>query len=170
MRTKILAQLIVLPLSLGLAPLTASAIESGAEGTATNVNITVTSELAWTVLSSSIISIPAGQIWHCAANGSAEGVNPGGNFADMRYRFTLAIDSLNPLVDGACERTLQFDDNPSINDVNLEDVNSTCPFKNITSGTHVIRWLARKIPRSPDAPNLTVQDNSLTVVCSDNLL
>ncbi|HTP07450.1 MAG TPA: Kazal-type serine protease inhibitor domain-containing protein [Anaerolineae bacterium] len=142
--------------------------ESRVQGAKTNANITVTSERAWTVLSSATVRIPEGEGWQCVATGSADGKNPANGTIDNQYRFTLSIDNVNPAVDGPCERTLQFNDNGGVRDTIYDDVNSTCSFNNIRSGNRVIRWLARKTEKNPDAPNLIVLDNSLTVVCSDS--
>ncbi len=166
MKVKILTVLSVLPVWLALISFKASA--EGVEGSRTTANIVVTNAAAWTTLSSSTVVIPAGQTWHCIATGSADGLNPANvNSFDHQYRFTLSIDSVNPAVDGACERTLEFDNNIGVDDVSFEDVNSTCPFKNIGPGAHTIRWQARKVAATDS--NLTVLDNSHTVVCSNNL-
>jgi hypothetical protein len=168
MKTNKLPVLIILSLCMTLISFRASAIESGVEGTQTRANVTVNNASSWTTLSNSVVVIPAGQIWHCVATGSADGQNPGRSNTNMRYRFTLTIDNTSPATDGACERTVQFDDNDAISDTNFKAVSSTCTFKNIDPGTHTIRWLARKF--DADKPNLTVLDNSHSVVCSDNLL
>jgi hypothetical protein len=166
MKAKILPVLIALPVCLAMVSFKASA--EGVEGAKTTANIIVQSAASWTTLSNSVVDIPAGQTWHCIATGSADGSNPApANSFDHQYRFTLSLDSANPVVDGACERMLEFDNNFGVDDVSFEDVNSTCPFKNIGSGTHVFRWQARKV--NANDLNLTVLDNSHTVMCSKNL-
>lgn len=168
MKAKILPLLALLTALLTFISLKVSATESVVQGNQTNANVVVNNATAWFTLSSSTVVVPAGQIWHCVANGSAEGQNPGLDNVNMRYRFVLTLDNAAPAVDGACERSLQFDDNPIVSNTNLEDVNSTCTFKNIAAGPHTFRWLARKYDASK--PNLTVVDNSHSVVCSDNLI
>ena len=166
MKAKILPVLIALPACLAMISFEASA--EGVEGAKTTANIIVQNAASWTTLSSSVVVIPGGQTWHCIATGSADGSNPApANSFDHQYRFTLSVDSANPAVDGACERTLEFDNNIGVDDLSFASVNSTCPFKNIGSGTHVFRWQARKINASN--LDLTVLDNSHTVMCSRNL-
>lgn len=157
---------IILPILLTLTPLTA--LSEGVEGAKTNANIVVRSAATWITLSESKIVIPSGQTWHCIVSGSADAINSASNNSlDNQYRFTLSLDTVNPGLDGPCERSLEFDNNLAVDDVGIEDVNSTCPFKNIASGTHIFRWQARKV--SSNDFNLTVPDNSHTVMCSRNL-
>jgi hypothetical protein len=107
---------------------------------------------------------------NCVVTGSADAQNPGGGTIDNRYQFTISINTTGPANDSGCERTLQFDDNVGVNDIDNDHVTTTCLLRNISiGGNNTIRWLARKLPKTPDAPNLTVLDNSLTVVCSDTL-
>lgn len=155
-------------LALALSSFNVSAFESGVEGSQTNANRTVNSSTVWTVLSSSAINIPAGTPWHCVAVGSADVINAADGIIGKQYRFTLTIDSTNPATNGACERTLDIADNNSVADGQVKNISSNCTFKSIAPGVHTIYWLSKKVNNlDPDA---TVDDNSLSVVCSDNVL
>lgn len=166
MNAKTLPISIILPILITLTPLAASS--EGVEGAKTTANIVVRSATTWTTLSESKVVIPAGQTWHCIVSGSADAINSAStNSRGNQYRFVLSLDTVNPGIDGPCERSIEFENNLAIDDVGIQDINSTCPFKNIASGTHIFRWQARKV-ESNDF-NLTVPDNSHTVMCSRNL-
>lgn len=164
MKIRILAAVFILPLWLTLITFNASA-DSRVEGAKRNDDVIVGP--AWVILTQVTINIPTGQIWHCMATGSADASFPNDGGVNNRYRFTLTLDELNPADDGPCERTLEFNDNFGISDTHLNAINTTCPFKKIAEGTHTINWLGKKISKSR---NLTITDNSLTVVCSNHLI
>jgi hypothetical protein len=133
-------------------------------GDETNVNRVVPFNNAWTVLVEEPFQTVS-DITHCVATGSADALNP--NMAGViggSYRFVLSIDNANPPVNGPCERTVAFD-NGAVQGV--EEVSSTCTFRDLPAGGHRILWLARRVAA---APILTVSDNSMTFVCQNNLL
>lgn len=145
----------------GVSPQAAADFAVG--GDETNVNRIVPFDNVWTTLVAEPFVTNA-NITHCVATGSADALNP--NMAgNNRYRFVLTIDNAMPPVDTACERTVAFD-NGAIQ--SMEEVSSTCTFRNLTAGGHTIRWLARKMVAA--AAPLTVTDNSMTFVCQDRLL
>jgi hypothetical protein len=153
---------------LALIPVEVSAQGSGVEGAQTTVDDLIQTDAAWDPLLSVTVTIPnTGSVWHCVATGSADAVNPGSG-VDNQYRFVLSLDSTSIAVGSACERTIDFNQNAGVNDPNRLEVSSTCTFKSISAGNHSIRWMARKVAAS-DA-DLTVDDSSLSVVCSDNVL
>jgi hypothetical protein len=137
----------------------AEAWADGVGGDETTTNRVVNSSNAWTVLVSEPVQLPAGG--SCIATGSADAKNPNsGN--NRQYRFTLALVP-NPAVDGPFERTVEFDAFA----VGMEEVSSTAIFSSKPPGAYTIYWLARTIQ---NAPAMTVTDNSMTFVCSTNLL
>jgi hypothetical protein len=152
----------VLSAALAVASMQASA-DLAVGGDETNVDRIVPFSNAWTVLVAEPFMTNT-NLTHCIATGSADAMNPNvpGNF---RYRFVLSIDNAMPPIDGACERTVSFD-NGAVQ--SIEEVSSTCTFRNLLAGGHTIRWLARVA--TAGAPPLTVTDNSMTFVCQNNLL
>lgn len=134
----------------------------GVGGDETTLDRMVTSSVAWTVLVSEPVQLPNGG-GHCVVTGSADARNPN-NGNNRQYRFTLSMDNMNPAVGGAFERTVEFDANA----VGMEEVSSTAIFDDKPAGNHTIYWLARKTAGM--SPNMTVTDNSMTFVCSSNLL
>jgi hypothetical protein len=164
MKVKAICAVIVLPLA--MVQFEASAQGARVDGVGVALDVVVNSvggsAANWSTLVSRQILIPANQIGYCAATASADVLNPGGN--DNRYRFTLTRNDTSPAVGAACERTLEID---AIDPSSIV-VGTTCPFLNVFPGTHTIRFLATKF-NSGDA-NVTVDDSSLTIVCSDKQL
>lgn len=103
---------------------------------------------------------------NCVATGSLDAINPN-NGDNRQYRFTLTLDNQMPPINGACERTVEFDEHGN-DDQNIEEVSSTCIFRNIPPGNHTINWLARAATAA--TPAMTVADSSMTFVCNQNLL
>jgi hypothetical protein len=136
--------------------------DRGVGGDETNVDVFVLN--AWTVLTSEPFDI-VNNITHCVATSSADALNP--NMGDDNlYFFTLSIDNANPMLDGDCERTIEFDANGT-NAQRVEEVSTTCTFRNIQPGLHEIFWLATGVG---GAPVMTVADNSFTFVCANRLI
>lgn len=145
-----------------VAALPAAAIGIG--GDETNVNEQVTLPAPnWTVL----VSEPFQTLTYtnCVATGSLDAINP--QIDDSQYMFALSLDALMPPIDGACERTVEFDAHGS-DAQRIEEVSSTCIFRQIPPGNHTINWLARKAAAA--TPNMTVADSSMTFVCHPDLL
>lgn len=134
-------------------------------GDETNVDQVVPSAAMWTVLTDEPFQTMANDT-HCIATGSADALNPN-MMDDSRYRFVLSVDNQQPAVNGACERSVEFDMHGA-DAQHIEEVSSTCTFRHLGAGNHTIYWLARK--SGAGAPNLTVDDNSMTFVCMNNLL
>jgi hypothetical protein len=160
----VISILIALPLLI-LLPLNASARVNGVQ---TTTNVTIKSSTVWTVVSAKPFNTPNPQT--CTVSGSADASNPNKKTLDNQYRFTLTMDNANPGIDGGCERLLEFDDNASIDDEDTKQIGSTCLFTNVGAGQHTVRWLARKVAKTPAAPDMVVTDNSLTISCTDNPL
>jgi hypothetical protein len=159
---KISPLLIAIPLLMML-PHSATARVNGAQS---NVDVTVKSSAAWTVLSSKSFNTPNSQ-GACTLVGSADANNPNNKTVNNLYRFTLSLDNPNPALDGGCERALEFGDNANNNDEGVKQIASTCNFLSVAKGVHRYYWLARK---ATNASNLTVTDNSMTISCTDNAL
>lgn len=162
MTTPVTSSIITLAALLAIVPVSASA-EFAVGGDETNVNRIVPNDNAWTTLVAEPFQTAANTT-HCVATGSADALNPtmAGNNV---YQFVLSIDNAMPPFGTACERTVAFD-NGAVQ--GAEEVSSTCTFRNLAAGNHVIRWQAKKMTAA--AANLTVADNSMTFVCQNNLL
>jgi hypothetical protein len=135
--------------------------DNGIGGDETTADRVVNSSNVWTVLVAEPFQL-VNDVSSCIATGSADAQNPN-NGNDRLYRFALSIDNNNPVIDGPCERTVDFD----VNRNKMEEVSGTCTFRLLAAGNHTIYWLARK---TPNAPNMTVTDNSMTFVCHNSLL
>jgi len=163
-----------LPVCFGLVPLQAEATadEVGGDGT-TTPNPVVTSNTVWTVLESQSVSNP-NNYRYCTATCSADGLNPG-SFGSNQYRFRVSLNGQPLSVNGAYERTLGFQNTnlalappmfyiaDSIREITTTGGPFTTPI-----GTSFIKCEARKFLAA--TPNLTVDDVSLTVTCTDTLL
>lgn len=138
---------------------------NGVGGDETNVNEVVPFAAPnWTVLVSE--PFQTSTYTNCVATGSLDAINPNVG-DDNQYMFTLSLDNPMPLIDGACERTVEFDAHAP-DAQRIEEVSSTCTFRQIPPGAHRIFWLARKAAAA--TPNMTVTDSSMTFVCHPVLL
>lgn len=135
--------------------------DNGIGGDETTTDRLVNSSAVWTVLVSEPFQLVK-DISSCIATGSADAQNPN-NGNNRMYRFTLSIDDPNPPVDGPCERGVDFDANLN----KVEEVSSTCTFRELAAGNHTIYWLARK---APNTPNMLVVDNSMSFTCQNALM
>jgi hypothetical protein len=169
MNMKNICALTILPVWLALISVEVSAQRCGVEGAQTTTDDPIQTDAAWDTLLAVTVTIPnTGSPWHCVATGSADALNPSGDTTQNLYRFTLSNDDINPPIDSACERTLEMNDNPGVNDSDVTEVSSTCKFINVDAGNHTIRWTARKV--AADDADMTVRDSSLSVVCCDDHL
>ncbi len=154
-------------LIISLVPLAVIPFNLSAQGTHVGGAQTTTDKqvvaVGWVTLSSSEFTIPDGQIWRCAATGSADAINPGTGL--NKYRFTLSIDTFLPPYGGPCERTVEFNVNAGVRNPSRLQVSSTCKFSNVKAGHHRINWSAHQI--SGPAVQMIVPDNSHTVVCAE---
>jgi hypothetical protein len=139
----------------------AARADNGIGGDETTADRVVNSSNVWTVLVAEPFQL-VNDISSCIATGSADAQNPN-NGNDRLYRFALSIDNANPVIDGPCERTVDFD----VNANKMEEVSSTCTFRELAAGNHTIYWLARK---TPNTPNMLVIDNSMTFTCHNSLM
>lgn len=133
-----------------------------ASGCASTNDASVTNESVFTTMCSATLSLTDGT-HYCVATGSAEAQNPGG--VENQYLFTLATNS-NPAPGSAWERKIELDDNVGINDPSTSVV-STVRYFNLSPGTYTFYWLAKPVDGT-DA-NLTVNDYSMGVVCTDGV-
>jgi hypothetical protein len=164
MQTTLTAAVLALSATLTLVSMPAAA-DLAVGGDETNVDRVIPSAAVWTILTAEPFQTMANDT-HCIATGSADALNP--NMADdSRYRFVLSVDNQNPAINAACERTVEFDTHGT-DAQHVEEVSSTCTFRHLGAGNHTIYWLARKVGAA--TPNLTVDDNSMTFVCMNNLL
>lgn len=166
MKTILTSSAFVLVATLGVASMQAAA-DNFVGGDETIVNDLVPAAGVWTVLVAEPMTL-ADVNTHCVATGSADALNPNAG-SDNQYRFILSIDNANPPITtagGACERTVEFDAHGAFSQ-NMEEVSSTCTFRDLGQGFHTIYWLARK--NVGGAPNLIVDDSSLSFACQSNL-
>lgn len=166
MKTILTSSAFVLVATLGSASMQAAA-DNFVGGDETILNDLVPAAGVWTVLVAEPMTL-AGVNTHCVATGSADALNPNAG-VDNQYRFVLSIDNANPPITAtglACERTVEFDTH-GVFSQNMEEVSSTCTFRDLGQGFHTLYWLARK--GTGAAPNLIVDDSSMSFVCQDNL-
>lgn len=161
-----------LPVCLGLIPLQAEAVLDEVGGNGTIVNQVVNTDAAWITLRSVLVFSPTTNARRCIATGSSDAFNPGinpGGFGANLYRFRVSLNGLPVGVDGPFERTLQFLNQtvPIVRDNTIKEITSTGGVFVPPAGFSTIRWEARKFV---GALNLTVDDSSLTVVCTDTEL
>ncbi len=164
----ILKTLIALALPASLALLSPNLLAADAAGgSATNADQPVGA--AWTVLRS--VPVNAVMPRYCTAVCSADFANPGYFGPPHVYLFTLSLNNVNPLPNGACERTLGFNNIPAnamipdaaIPDNRMKEVTTTCFFNVPQTYYQNIYCLARKT----GGANATVTDVSMTVNCLD---
>ena len=91
-----------------------------------------------------------------------------GNF----YRFTLSLAAGADPIDSGRERTLAFVNQPVggavVSDSRIKEITSTWFFRLVQPGVYFIRWRATKFAAA--TANMTVDDSSLSVVCTDATL
>ncbi|MGZ8934778.1 MAG: hypothetical protein ACXW04_07745 [Methylobacter sp.] len=169
---------LVLPICAALMPETALAVPA-VGGSARNTNVIVNSAAAWTVLTSVNFSNTTQR--YCTATGSADALRPHTSNAQYQYRFTVS-NLANPLLNQGQERTLEFRNQAGIWDNSIKEITTTGGWmSNVMAnpgyftmaptgifGSRTIYFLARKILAG--APNLVVDDASLTVTCTDSRL
>jgi hypothetical protein len=166
-RTKHRCLVLLLTVLLGLVPHQGSAHDATG-GASTVVDDVITTTRYNTLLAVTFDFSAFPHHHHCVATASAEAVNPAGTTLDNKYIFVLSLDSTTPITNHPSARTIDFDDNPVLDEPNFLEVSSTFFFGNIAPGQHTIRWMARKV--GTDDENLTVEDSSLTIVCTQRLL
>ena len=132
-------------------------------GQDTNVNILIPAG-GCTTLNAQIIPA-ANFVRYCVATGSADVFNPPGNVANYLFNLTLDNVACAP-VNGGKERTVQFLDvavgGQIVPDNRIKEVTSTGFFALAANVGHMIRWTGA----APGSPATTVDDRSLSVVCS----
>jgi hypothetical protein len=134
-------------------------------GCGSNVNSTVSDETAWKTLCSTTINLTDGS-HTCVATASAEAALTTGS-SDNDYLFVISNAAGGPGLDSAWERKIELSDNAgAVNDPDATVV-STVRFFSLGAGTHTFYWLAR--PEAAADANLTVNDYSMGVVCTDGV-
>lgn len=156
-------------------------------GNATNINTVVNAVVncaqpgAWTVLETVTFQNPTQR--YCIATGSADAIRPT-TFAgpEHTYYFTVS-NAINPICNQGQERTLTFWNQGAILDNRIKEITTTggwmaqanadpgyftVPANPLIFGSRTLYFLARKA--GGGTPNLTVDDASLTVTCTDNRL
>lgn len=126
----------------------------------------------WTVLTSVIFNNPTTR--YCIATGSADAFRPTSADGEYVYYFTVS-NAPNPRCDQGQERTLGFLNQAGISDNRVKEItttggwmataNANPGYFTVPAGVGTIYFLARKENAAP--PNLTVDDASLTVTCTD---
>lgn len=157
-----------LPACLALVPGHALAVPASG-GNETNVNqvVATVGPATWTTLRAvpiMVVNTPR----FCAVTGSSDALNPGGvsNF----YRFNLTLAAGADPIDSGRERTLHFFNQPIaggqvVFDNRIKEITSTWWFQITTPGVNFVRWRATKFAAA--TANLTVDDSSISVVCTD---
>lgn len=148
-------------------------------GSARNSNVVVPG-IGWTVLTS--VSFANTTRRYCVATGSADAFRPTVAPGSYSYNFTVS-NSPNPPLNQGQERTLEFLNQGNIWDNRIKEITTTGGWMNtvmanpgyftveptpLVFANRTLYFLARKA--SAAYPNLTVDDASMTVVCTDNRL
>ncbi|MGH8511092.1 MAG: hypothetical protein ACREU8_06815 [Gammaproteobacteria bacterium] len=131
---------------------------------------------AWTILETVPFQNPVQR--YCIATGSADALLPMTVDGENFYYFTVS-DRRNPRCDQGQERTLTFRNQGGILDNRIKEItttggwmsqaNSDPGYFTVPAGfNRTLYFLARKANAA--IPNLTVDDASLTVTCTDNRL
>ena len=132
-------------------------------GSASNANANILLSTAWTTLRGCTLDLSDG-VHSCVVTASADIDNPFGPNDQNRYRFTTAVDTTVPAVDGAFERTAVLNNNAGIRNPDSTSV-TTVEEVTLSAGTHSFRALGRKMQAGTS--NGTVTDSSMGVVCVD---
>ena len=128
-------------------------------------DFTVSNSANWqTILT---ITVPAGFIaghgHACQATASLDAKNPGGDVVAQYYFFTITQNNANPFVSAnGVERTIELRNQPGVNDLDFLPVSTNTVFGFTANVPQVIRLLGRK---TTGAPNLVVDDASLSIIC-----
>lgn len=157
----------MLPACLALVPAHVLAVPASG-GNETNVNqvVATVGPATWTTLRAVPITVGHAPRY-CAVTGSSDALNPGGvsNF----YRFNLTLAAGADPIDSGRERTLHFFNQPVggqvVSDNRIKEITSTWWFKLAHPGVYFVRWRATMFTAAT-AP-LTVDDSSISVVCTD---
>ena len=132
---------------------------------AENVRLTVSNSANWqTILT---LTVPAhflaGHGHACQAVASLDANNPGGDLVSQYYFFTITQNNANPFVSAnGVERTIELRNQAGVNDLDFLPVSTNTVFGFTANVPQVIRLLGRK---SAGAPNLLVDDGSLSIMC-----
>jgi hypothetical protein len=162
---------VALLVGLALVPTHALAVDATG-GNDTNVNqvVATVGPATWTTLRAQQITV-GNTPRYCVATGSSDALNPGGVAANF-YRFTLSLAAGADPIDSGRERTLEFFNQPLggivVSDSRIKEITSTWFFRLTQPGVYFIRWRATKFAAA--TANLTVDDSSLSVVCTDATL
>ena len=128
-------------------------------------DFTVSNSANWqTILTLTVpANFLAGHGHACQAVASLDAKNPGGDLAAQYYFFTITQNNANPFVSAnGVERTIELRNQPSVDEVDFLPVSTNTVFGFTANVPQVIRLLGRK---SAGAPNLVVDDGSLSIMC-----
>jgi hypothetical protein len=185
------AKLLALALSINATLMSGAAIAVDAVGgSAMNGAVVVNQVAGWNVLTSVTFKNPTQR--YCTATGSADALRPtvilpGAHIpvpapGASTYYFTVS-NTPAPLFNQGQERTLEFLNQGNILDNKIKEITTTGGWmagvmanpgyftvlaNPALFGSRTIYFLARKATVA--TPNLTVDDASLTVTCTDNVL
>ena len=139
------------------------ALAQSTGGQDTNVNIVIPAGGCTTLNAQNLPAI--NQVRYCVATGSADVFNPPGLLATYFFNLTLDNAACVPF-NGGKERTVQFLDvvvgGQLVSDNRIKEVTTTGFFTLAANVAHIIRWTGR----ATGAPATTVDDRSLSVVCT----
>jgi len=167
-----------LPVCLGLVPLQAEATADEVGGNGTIADQFVTSNVVWTGLRSELVINPDNAFRWCIATCSADALNPV-PVGTHQYRFRVSLNGAPAAVNSPYERTLQFLNQlvfvPAVpplfvpvRDNSTKEITTTGGAFLTPPGQNSIKCEAMKFLAA--TPDLTVDDASLTVACTDTRL
>jgi hypothetical protein len=135
---------------------------SFALGVSRTSNVTLSDPNNWTT----ILTIPISSSAHghaCQAVASLDAANPGNNATTQTYFFTVTLDNANPTLNAnGVQRRIELRDNSGVNDPDVWPVSTNSVFGLTANAGHTLRLLGR---RAFGAPNLTVDDAVLSIIC-----
>lgn len=137
----------------------------GLDGSGTTTNVSINSDASWTQLLTVDISFGTQTHAHqCVAVASADVINPFSGSANQHnaYFFDVTLDlPAGGSTDTPGTRTIDHVNNTTYAPAS-QSITTNRVFFNIPNGAHTVYFLGRK---STGAPNATVNDSSMSVIC-----
>jgi len=176
---KIYYMALILPGFLGIIPSQVLAATDEISGSGTVTDVIISDNILWTTLRTVNHTVNGGTGTNdCMVVASADVTNPGAS-TEKQYLFTITRNNTgnnNPPLgeNGTATRTLGFVDNPGVDDINTSPVSTNAVFTGLTStngnaggNQHTFYFLGKKKTSTSPAPDATVEDSRIDVVCVD---
>lgn len=136
-------------------------------GHSTSNDIVLDHFILWTTIRQVNVNVPGGGPTHnCAAIASADVVNPGGDGANQRYHFGIALDFGPPSAQTV--RIIEMRNQPDVNDPDRWPVSTNRTFP-VSPGNHTFYFMGGPEVDDGTNPNITLESAALTVICSHDI-